>query len=86
MELSTSELRGDSSLRRCRRMCLLALCTMLDTDSLEMGTGAAGSVSLDRAELMSLSSAEEPVHTCTSVNGGFTRTHIGSEEPVCHRD
>jgi len=40
-------------------MCLRALCTMLDTDSLEMGTAADGSVSLDRAELMSLLSAEE---------------------------
>ena len=56
-ELSTSVLSGDSSVWRWRRMCLRALCTMLETDSLEMGTAAAGSVSLDKAELMSLFSA-----------------------------
>ncbi len=40
-------------------MCFRALCTMLETDSLEMGTAAVGSVSLDKAELMSLFSAEK---------------------------
>lgn len=54
-----SVLSGDSSMRRWRRMCLRALCIMLETDSLEMGTVAAGSVSLDKAELMSLFSVKD---------------------------
>lgn len=58
-ELSISGLRGDSSMRRWRRMCFRALCTMLETDSLEMGTVAAGSVSLDKAELISLFSTDD---------------------------
>lgn len=45
-------------------MCFRALCTMLETDSLEMGTAAAGSVSLDKAELMSLFSAEGGGSSC----------------------
>ena len=59
MELSISELSGDSSLRLWRWICFRALCTILDTESLEIGTAAAGSVSLDKAELMSLFSARE---------------------------
>lgn len=35
-------------------MCFRALCTILETESLEIGTAAAGSVSFDKAELMSL--------------------------------
>ncbi len=57
MELSTSVLSGDSSARLLLRMRFLALCTMLDTDSLWMGTDA-GSVSLDSAWVMSLFSTE----------------------------
>lgn len=40
-------------------MCLRALCTMLETDSLEIGTVAVGSVSFDSAELMSLFSTRK---------------------------
>lgn len=57
MELSRFVLSGDSS-RRWRRMCFRALWTMLETDSLEIGTAAAGSVSFDKAELISAFSAK----------------------------
>lgn len=50
-------------MRRWRRMCLRALCTILETESLEIGTVAAGSVSFDKAELMSLFSAGEKNYT-----------------------
>ncbi len=60
IELSTSVLSGDSSTRRFLRMRFLALCTMLETDSLWMGTDA-GSVSLDSAWVMSLFSTETPI-------------------------
>lgn len=58
MEFKTPALRGDSSVWRWRRMCFRALCTIFETESLWMGTVAAGSVSLDKAELMSLFSAQ----------------------------
>lgn len=57
MELSRFGFSGDSS-RRWRRMCFRALWTMLDTDSLGIGTAAVGSVSFDKAEVMSEFSAE----------------------------
>lgn len=56
--MRTSLLRGDSLTRLCLRMRLRALCTMLETESLEMGT-AVGSVSLDSAWLMSAFSEME---------------------------
>lgn len=46
-------------------MCFRALCTILETDILEIGTVAAGSVSLDKAQLMSLFSAEEKTEVFT---------------------
>lgn len=61
IEFNTSLFRGDSSSRRCRRIRLRALWTMLDTESLWMGT-AVGSVSLDNACVMSLFSTHTHIH------------------------
>lgn len=44
---------------RWRRICFRALCTILETESLWIGTVADGSVSFDKAELISLFSAEK---------------------------
>lgn len=43
---------------RWRRICFRALCTILETESLWIGTVADGSVSFDKAELISLFSAK----------------------------
>lgn len=51
-------LRGDSSMWRWRRICFRALCTILETESLWIGTVADGSVSFDKAELILLFSAQ----------------------------
>lgn len=58
IEFKTAVLRGDSSTWRWRRICFRALCTILETDSLWIGTVADGSVSFDKAEVISVFSAE----------------------------
>lgn len=57
MEFKTPVLRGDSSTWRWRRICFRALCTILETESLWIGTVADGSVSFDKAEVISVFSA-----------------------------
>lgn len=48
-------------------MCFRALCTILETESLEIGTVAAGSVSFDKAELISEFSVGVKIVICNHI-------------------